>query len=155
MPLHTAWLGGIYQLLGRYDEAIAEAQKAMAIDPNFPVSHFILALVHEDRGMYEEALPNTGRRQRSLPLEMGARHGLCQGWRLDEARKILAELEQHRVTPWNALWRARLNLALADKDETFRWLNYESPHAGSPGSGSSRTSSPCTATRASRVCCAG
>ena len=43
MPLHTAWLGGIYQLLGRYDEAIAEAQKAMAIDPNFPVSHFILA----------------------------------------------------------------------------------------------------------------
>ena len=83
--------------------------------------------------MYEEAIAEYRKAAEiAPPWKWALGTGYAKAGRLDEARKILAELEQHRVTPWNALWRARLNLALADKDETFRWLNYESPHAWLP-----------------------
>ena len=52
--------------------------------------------------------------------------------RRDEARKVLAELYGQKFDAWNSFWLASIHGALGDKDEAFRWLNYEPHHAWMP-----------------------
>jgi TolB-like protein len=128
-PLHTAWLGGIYQRVGRYEEAIAEAQKAIAIDPKFPVSYHVLSQVYSDQGKHEEAIAAYKQAAEAAPpWKFTAGPLYVKAGRPAEARKLLVELEQRKVTPWNALCRAQLNAWLGNKDEAFRWLDYKPPH---------------------------
>src|SRR5262249_43015222 len=134
MPLHTAWLGEIYRMVGRYDEAIKEANKSIEIDPKFPVGHFILAEVYSDQGRHEEAIAAYNKASEvAPPWKWAAGVGYAKAGRLNETQKLLAELEQQKVTPWNAYWRAILNGWVGNKDEAFRWLNYEHPHMWLPG----------------------
>ncbi len=44
----------------------------------------------------------------------------------------MAELQEQEVTPWVAFSLAVVYTALGDKDEAFRWLAYERPHAWIP-----------------------
>lgn len=44
----------------------------------------------------------------------------------------MAELEEQEVTPWNAFSLAVVYTALGEKDDAFRWLAYERPHAWIP-----------------------
>jgi len=129
-PLHTAWLGELYRWEGRYDEATAEALKSIEMAPNFPVGHMVLAHVYQDQGRYDEAIAAIRK-----AAEASARYRWVLGpayvaaGRTDEARQVLAELNQQKDGPWIALWRARLYTALGENDEAFRWLNYEPHHA--------------------------
>jgi tetratricopeptide (TPR) repeat protein len=128
-PSHTAWLGSIYRQMGRHEEAIAEAQKAIEIDPNFPVSYAVLAQVYSDQGRHEEAIAAFQKAAEAAPpWKFVAGPVYVKAGRPEEARKLLAELEQRKPTPWNALYRAQLNAWLGNKDEAFRWLDYKPPH---------------------------
>ena len=62
--------------------------------------------------------------------------------RTDEARQILLELEAQPPTSWGAFGLADLNAALGNADATFRWLNYDPPHAFMPWSRLSPTLRP-------------
>ena len=48
---------------------------------------------------------------------------------IDEAEKILNELEKSDVNPWNAWQCATICAGLGNKDEAFKWINYEPHHA--------------------------
>lgn len=48
--------------------------------------------------------------------------------RMDEAREILAELENEEVTSAGAYGLAKLYTALGEKDEAFRWLEVAYKH---------------------------
>jgi eukaryotic-like serine/threonine-protein kinase len=128
-PLHTAWLGDIYRRLGRYEEATAEANRAIGIAPRSPLGHVILARIYSDQGRHEEAIDAYRKAAEVSPAWKWAQGiGYAKAGRLKEARNLLAELEQQKVTPWNAFWRANINTSLGNKDEAFRWLNYEPHH---------------------------
>ncbi len=133
MPLHTAWLGGLYQMEGRYEEAIAEAERSIEIAPGFPIGHYVLATVYEDQGRYEAAFEAFERAAAlAPPWKWALGPAYARAGRTDEARGLLAELEAQLLTPWNAMWLAQIHTALGNKDEAFRWLNYERPHAWIP-----------------------
>jgi serine/threonine-protein kinase len=132
-PLHTAWLGWLYFWEGRYEEAEDEARRSLELNPNFPVGHFVLAEVYAVRGMHEEAIAVAQRAVEAGPAwswVLGSVY--AHAGRRDEARAIVARLEQQPVTPWIAFSLAVVYTALGDKDEAYRWLDYERPHAWIP-----------------------
>jgi serine/threonine-protein kinase len=132
-PLHVAWLGEIYRMERRYEEATAEALKSIEMAPKFPPGHFVLGLVYQDKGRYDQAIAAI---QKAAEASPGYRWALGPTYvaagRRDEARKVLAELNQQKVTPWTAFWRVMIYSNLGENDEAFRWLNYERPHAWIP-----------------------
>ena len=54
--IHALW-GGIYLLQRRYDQAIAEGEKSVALGPNQASPHIMLAMYLSHTGRYKEALP--------------------------------------------------------------------------------------------------
>ena len=132
-PLHTAWLGELYRMEGRYKEALDEAQKAIELNPKFPVGHYVRGLVYADQRRYDEAIAAVQKAGEVAPRWRWALGPVyAAAGRRDEARRVLAELKQQKVTPWAAFWLACTYAALGKKDEAFRWLNYEHPHIWLP-----------------------
>jgi tetratricopeptide (TPR) repeat protein len=130
-PLHTAWLGGLYNFAGRNEEAIQEALKSLEIQKDYPMGYVVLGRTYLSMGRNEEAIkihqklaelyPNFGPPYLCLTY-------IAAGQR-EEAEKILHEIEKKDVIPITALNRAKIYAALGRKDEAFKWLNYE-PHHG-------------------------
>jgi len=54
--IHALW-GAIYLRQRRYDQAIAEGEKSVALGPNQALPHFLLAMYLYHTGRYKEALP--------------------------------------------------------------------------------------------------
>ena len=129
-PLHTAWLGGLYNAAGRNEEAIHEALKSLEIQKDYPIGYLVQGQSYLDMGRNEEAIKIHQKLAELYPYQLSA---LCLTYiatdHREEAEKILIEIEKREVTPINAFNRARINAALGRKDEAFKWLNYE-PHHG-------------------------
>ncbi|MFQ5603713.1 MAG: protein kinase [bacterium] len=134
-PLHTVWLGGLYWYGGRYEEALIEARKLVERYPDNAVRLFVLGTSAASLGMYEEAITA---HEKLVAINPFWKYALGRTYaaagRKDDARRILAELEAQEATSWNALGLAELHSALGQKDEAFRWLAYEPPHAWLPWS---------------------
>jgi len=108
-------------------ETVAEAQKALELDPQHATALGWLAVVHLARGNPQEALAVA---QQAQPRDKGWLLGvqLVLAGRVDEARAIAAELEAEPPDQWQAWKHAVLYSALGEKDDAFRWLNYEHIH---------------------------
>jgi tetratricopeptide (TPR) repeat protein len=132
-PLHTAWLGELYVYQGRYVEAMEEAQRAIDLMPGYPVSYYVISNAQSTQGRHEEAIA-AARQAVAADPEWKFVLGLAfaRAGREAEARQVLAELQAARTTPWVAISLVIVHAALGDKDEAFRWLNYEHPHAWVP-----------------------
>jgi tetratricopeptide (TPR) repeat protein len=128
--LHTAWLGGLYNMVGRYDDAIAEADKALDLDESNTPALYVKGMGYRQKGMYDEAIEVHEAMAEANPrwkVQLGSTYVVAG--RRDEALKILEEIEAQEVGPWNALARAKLHADLGNLDEAFRWYNYEPHHA--------------------------
>jgi len=132
-PQFAAFLGELYRMEGQYQEAVNHVQRALDVNPKYPLAHWILGLIYEDQGKYGEAIAEmqkAGEAGQLWQWAVGATYAVAG--RRDEARKVLAELSRQEITPWNAYWLACIHGALGDKDEAFRWLNYEPHHSWIP-----------------------
>ena len=123
----NANLSWVMYLAGKDDEAIAQAQKTVAMDPSFPVAHgylgqAYLAKGNDDKALAElqQALALSGN-ETSFKAELGNAYAVA-GKRSD-ARAILQELSQlaarQYVAPYNI---ALVYVGLGETDEAFQWL---------------------------------
>lgn len=134
-PLHTVWIPGLYLYGGQYEEALAEARKTLERYPDNAAVLFVLGTSAAQLGLYEEAIAAHEKMVAINPFwkfALGRTYAVAG--RTDEALRILAELEAQEPTSWGAIGLAELHAALGNKDEAFRWLAYESPHAWLPWS---------------------
>jgi TolB-like protein/Tfp pilus assembly protein PilF len=133
--MQTAWLGGLYlyQDLGRHQEAIAEAKRALEVQPDDPVALEVLGRAYSAAGEHELAI-ETGRRMVEVapPLLWELGMSYARAGQMDEVRAIVADIESRPADSWNAWGLAVLHALLGDLDASFKWLAYEPPHAVLP-----------------------
>jgi pentatricopeptide repeat protein len=132
-PLHTAWLGGLYWYWGRNEEALEEVQKALELSPYAWHGLFVLAHIYIDLGRYEEAIAvaqKAAARYPNLNYILGCAYAAAG--RTEEALQILDELEKENPRPFEAYGLAEFYTCLGNKNEAFRWLNYEPAHCWIP-----------------------
>jgi len=115
-----------YNWLRQYDRAIAEAQKAIELDPHFPLAYAELATAYLQLGRAQDAIAALE------PVVVGNLHPRVNGMlgcayavagEAAEAQRVLAELS--RLAPAHfafALPVARIYVALGDPDPAFDWL---------------------------------
>ncbi len=132
-PLHTAWLGGLYNYAGRFDEAIVEANKALELNPKFGPSFLVMGQAYLRKGMYKEAEAEAARL-----IELAPQRGyalLCQTYvsagRREEALEIASKFENNSAGFGMV---AQAYLALGNKDAAFQVLEkaYEAHRATLP-----------------------
>jgi adenylate cyclase len=103
--IHALW-GGIYQLQRRYEQAIAEGEKSVALGPNQADPHFLLAMLLHDTGRYQEALPLVRKAMRLHPYYpfwylwlLGSVYLRMEEYeKAVEAYKVLVVREPHRIS---------------------------------------------------------
>jgi len=133
-PLLYAWLGAIYGNAGRYAEAVAEARKALELNPDFGPSYVVLARYYSHYALHEQAVAAAQRAAELVPGAgiplLGRTYALAG--RRDEALEIAAELDQKPNV--RTFYVAPLYLALGDKEGALRALEagYEAHYPGLP-----------------------
>ena len=134
-PIHTAWLGYLYMLVGEYDQAIKEAELATTLRRGF-LGKMMLAEIYSVMGRTEEANRIFEEITDQLPnvpgyyfLFMG-KHYLLSGQH-EKGMKILNDMDtlyDIEPTAWGALQRADMYTALGDNDKAFEWYNFQPHH---------------------------
>ncbi|MGB8509212.1 MAG: protein kinase, partial [Pyrinomonadaceae bacterium] len=120
----TGWI--CYQAR-RYEQAVEEINKALAMDHDFGNGHMILGCVYERMGLYDEAIRVLGKAVElmggsTIPLWFLG-HALAVSGRRDEALEIVARLQNPArdayVSPY---YFALIYAGLNERDEAFDWL---------------------------------
>ena len=131
-PFNTAWLGYIYMMLGEYDKAIRECKLAMEL-PNKFLGTQLLADTYFNMGREQEAIEIYEQLadEYSIPRYNFSGWAYIRSGNLEEGKKILHDLETKYdtiPTPWGALKRADMYLALGDYDNAYKWYGFEPHH---------------------------
>jgi TolB-like protein/DNA-binding winged helix-turn-helix (wHTH) protein/tetratricopeptide (TPR) repeat protein len=110
-----------------YDGAVAQAEKAMQLDPAYYRIHFWLGRVYAQKGMRQQAIDESERVLKATPnstlglTELG--YSLAAAGRTAEARTILRRLEESSRSSWVPAYNlAIIHVALKENDEAFRYL---------------------------------
>jgi non-specific serine/threonine protein kinase len=112
---------------GRTKEAVAQFQKTLDLERNFPLGHFLFALTLVHDGKNDEAVKELEQAVRSSPESSVYRSMLAyvyaQTGRIEEARKILGDVLQEAKAD-RASWMdvAGIYAALGEQDHAFATL---------------------------------
>jgi len=133
VPLHTAWLGGLYQMVAMYDEGLEEAEKAAQMERDYALSLFIKGGIFFDQGKVEEGLKIL---KKAYEMDqrwiIGYIPSLIQAGYIDEAEAIIEELEKLPPNGYRALILASIYDKMGDFDKAFEYLNYKQKHGWYP-----------------------
>lgn len=132
--MHTAWLGGLYNMVGDYEAALREADQASLMEDDYSLSNWMrgrayLGLGQEEKGL--EALREAGRVNYGYKYIAYGAALFELGYR-EEGMKILQEVEARPETPYFSLCRAILYFQDGDIDKTFYWLERSKGHGWYP-----------------------
>ncbi len=120
-------IGDMLYLSRRYDEAIEQCRKTIAIDANFPLAHHLLAQAYSEKGMHTEAMTELQEAERA------ARDGTnylawaaiiqARSGRKDQARMTLYKLKELSARSYvPAINMAIVHASLGENDQAFSWL---------------------------------
>jgi len=110
----------------RYDEALQQLMRVLALHPQLYAVHPFIGSVWEEKGEYAKAMAEYRLLLPTEPDEVRARiaHLLAVSGQPDAARRMLASLEHPGPgqLPPNAFDVALVHAALGEKDAAFAWL---------------------------------
>lgn len=128
-PLNIAIIvdtGNTLLSAGKYDEAVAEYQKAREIDPN-SVNSAIIGLWYVDQGMYEEAIKeieaSIAQAGRTPDRLMSLAVGYAKAGKKEKAARLLDEMKRLSKKQYvSNIFFAFVYAALGEKDQAFERL---------------------------------
>ena len=111
----------------RYDEAIEQQKKAIALEPDSPLYHKNLADVLTQKRMFSEALVEI---DRAVELAKGsafllddAGYVYAVSGKRDKAKRVLGQLDELSEETYTPEYgRAVIYTGLGDKDKAIEWL---------------------------------
>jgi tetratricopeptide (TPR) repeat protein len=115
----------MFYYAGRYDEAIEQFRRALALDPKFFAARRYLGQAYEAQGRFDEAINEL---EQSVSLSGGRLskaelgHAYAAAGNKNEARKILAELQSAAGQQGTAFLIAVLYAGLGEQDKAFEYL---------------------------------
>jgi serine/threonine protein kinase len=123
-PITSYVVTAAYLANDQIDDAISEGQRTLLLDPNYFYLDSNLAAAYRDKGNFPEAIALYTKSQEATNLpSSGLAITYTRMGRQVEARNILAQLLQARENRYvSAPVIAAVYVALADKEEAFRWL---------------------------------
>jgi TolB-like protein/Tfp pilus assembly protein PilF len=121
-------LGTLLYLARKYDLAIEQYQRALEIDPQFIIAHWMLALSYEQKSLFAQAIAEL---ETAVSLSGGSGltkcllgHANALTGDENKARAMLTELIELREQVYVSSYRiASINAALGDKQEAFIWFD--------------------------------
>jgi serine/threonine-protein kinase len=126
-PIINTDLATTFLYARRYDEAVAQLRKTLAIDPTFFYAHFNLGIALQVKGDLSGAIFEYEKAKQlasdNLLVLAACAAAKAQAGDKDAARRMLSELDkisQNREVV--GYFRALLYLGLTNKDEALRWL---------------------------------
>src|SRR5262249_45574379 len=110
----------------RYDEAITQLKRAVALDPGFPLSHFALGTAYDAKGMREDAIASY-RKALSIFADANTKamlaRALAKSGQRGEAIRLRDQVIQESSRSYvGAEYLAIIYGALGDKDSAFASL---------------------------------
>jgi tetratricopeptide (TPR) repeat protein len=128
-------VGWAFYLARRYDEAIEQLRRTIELDPNYPVTYWILGPVLRKTGCYELAITE-GEKGVKLsggsPLMRAAlAHTLGTGGRTKEALQMLEDLSNLTKQSMSRLTSSQES-TLAWEKTTARWNIWRDPTKSTP-----------------------
>ena len=120
-------LARIYYYKQDYDAALEQGDHTIELNPHFPPAYWILGLIQEQRGEFDESAAAFQRAIQLSPASPLMQAALARTFALsgksNEALRILRELHElakkRYVSPFEL---ASLHFALGQTDEGFQWL---------------------------------
>lgn len=123
MPLWPAWIAWLYWGENDLDKALANAQKSLQIDPEFPWGLYVLGSVYGARGEYEEALAQFERLRPVMPnvANWGVATTFALMGRRDDTLRIAAELALNPGQK-DKMFLGMIHARLGNNEEALVWL---------------------------------
>ena len=122
------WLGVIFLLDRKPEQAIEEGRTLLELDPEFPLAHFILGAAFRSQGRFDDSIA-----EHRKAVELSDNSASLLGWlgltlaaggETSEAREILQRLhtvaKDDYVPPTSFAW---IHLGLREIDSAFKWLD--------------------------------
>jgi serine/threonine protein kinase/tetratricopeptide (TPR) repeat protein len=121
-------VGFFHYLARKYDKAIEATKKTLALKPDYHLMHVQLFGIYAENFMYEEALSELEKIQKTVDEEFDLRayYGLIYALtgKKEHAEQILSDLiaeAEHEITEMTGIMR--LCIALGKTDQAFMWLD--------------------------------
>ncbi|HEY7546862.1 MAG TPA: tetratricopeptide repeat protein, partial [Blastocatellia bacterium] len=134
-PIIGADLGNILMRARRFDEALAQLNRVLALDPTFFVTYWYFGMTRYGKGQYPEAVAEY---RKALALNDNPWvkallvQSLAKAGQRSEAAKLLSELDADSGRRYVANSSLALAYgALGEKDKAFALLNKEIEERGS------------------------
>jgi tetratricopeptide (TPR) repeat protein len=134
-PVIATAVANVLFLAGRFEDAIAQCHKALALDPGGVAAHTILRWAYEKKGMVPEALAAFDQERvfaGDTPTTRAKRaHVLAATGHMEQARELLSEIIRERSEKWVTAYEIAIVYSLLnDRDSAFHWLDMaEREHA--------------------------
>jgi tetratricopeptide (TPR) repeat protein len=116
-----------FHWLHRYNEAIAQLQMRLGMDPNFVRARWGLGLVYEQQGRYEEAIAEFQQAEQlsgggSVALSALGHVYAITGRRAEAERMLARPLALHEQKLASPYYIAAVYAGLGNKGQAFAWL---------------------------------
>ncbi len=134
-PILYVWTGLQCGMVGRWEDAAAEARKALELNPEFPDGLLLLGDAYAEKGSYSQAIAFQEKAAAIDPVfgryTLGRTH--ARAGRKDDARRIASDLRKN-PKQWDKYGLTIIYAALGEKDEAFRRLEamYADRHMYTP-----------------------
>jgi len=133
-PLHTAWLGELYLMVGLYEKGLVEAEKANQLVQNNPFSLIVKGRILVRQGKTEEGLEALEQLSILYPNWKHFMYGpaLIKSGYHEQGQELIKELEDLPTTAYSALSLGIMYYELGDYSKAIDWLRFERKHAFYP-----------------------